>query len=104
MKFGPIDLTQPSTWRGLAGVIAVFGISASPEFTNAICIALGAVLSAIEIARNEYASRNTALLPIVLQSVPADRTVDAQQLRQPVPTHRQPAENDAGSSTEFGDR
>ena len=54
MKIGLIDFKQPSTWRGIAGFAALFGLSASPEFTNAICIALGAVLSAIEIGRNEY--------------------------------------------------
>ena len=94
MKFGPIDFKQPSTWRGIAGLIALFGISASPEFTNAICLALGAVLSAIEIGRNEYAHRNAPLSPITFQSLPAGVVAaDVErvaQLRQPVP-----AANDA---------
>ncbi|NJM13354.1 MAG: hypothetical protein HC889_17105 [Synechococcaceae cyanobacterium SM1_2_3] len=60
MKLGPIDFTQFSTWRGAAGFLAIFGIAVSPELTNAICLALGAVLSAIEIARDEYAHRNAA--------------------------------------------
>ena len=52
-KLGPIDFTQPSTWRGAAGIIAVFGLSASPELTEQIAIGLGAALSAIELFRNE---------------------------------------------------
>ena len=55
-KFGPIDFTQPSTWRGVAGLAALFGIRLSPELTGQIAIALGAVLSAIELFRNEYSS------------------------------------------------
>lgn len=50
------DFKQPTTWRGLAGLLAMFGISASPDLTHAICILLGAVLSAIEVFRNEYAT------------------------------------------------
>ncbi len=53
-KFGPIDFTQPSTWRGIAGGVAVFGLSFSPELTEQIAIALGAFLSAIELFRNEH--------------------------------------------------
>ena len=52
-KFGPIDFTQPSTWRGAAGIAALCGIRLSPELTNQIAIALGAALSAIELFRNE---------------------------------------------------
>jgi hypothetical protein len=69
MRIGPIDFTQPSTWRGIAGFAALFGLSASPEFTSAICLALGAVLSAIEIGRNEYARQNAA--PPIQQEKPA---------------------------------
>ena len=60
-KLGPIDFTQPSTWRGAAGIAALFGISLSPELTHQIAIALGAALSAIELFRNEYASRKASV-------------------------------------------
>ena len=55
LRFGPIDFTQPSTWRGIAGIIATLGFGISPELTHVISIALGAALSAIEILRNENA-------------------------------------------------
>ena len=57
-KLGPIDFTQPSTWRGAAGIAALCGISLSPELTDQIAIALGAVLSAIELFRNESATHS----------------------------------------------
>ena len=62
-KIGPMDFTQPSTWRGAAGIAAVFGISASPELTDQIAIALGAALSAIELFRNEAAAGPAPLPP-----------------------------------------
>jgi hypothetical protein len=103
MKVGPIDFEQPSTWRGLAGVIAVFGISLNPALTDQIAIALGAALSAVEIFRDEYA--RAKLPPITLQHEAlvslADRAT--QQLRQPVPTEPEsspPVSNPTG----FGDR
>ncbi len=87
-----LDFTQPSTWRGIAGFAALFGLSASPELTHAICLALGAVLSAIEIGHNEYATRNAALPPMVLQSLPAGVVAAdverVEQLRQPMPLVR----------------
>ncbi len=98
-KLGPIDFTQPSTWRGAIGLAGVIGIHFSPELTEQISIACGAALSAIEIFRNEYAVRH-ALPPIVLQSLPA--AVAADQLRQPVPTEPQTARNP--ESPGFGDR
>ena len=70
-KLGPIDFTQPSTWRGMAGLAALCGISLSPTLTEQIALALGAILSAIELFRNEYTARPAALPPIVLQSIPA---------------------------------
>ncbi len=85
MRFniGPIDFTQPSTWRGAAGMAALCGISLSPELTEQIAIALGATLSAIELFRNESAARPAPLPPIVLQSTPA--AVAAVRLRTSVP-------------------
>jgi hypothetical protein len=99
-KLGPIDFTQPSTWRGAAGIAALCGISLSPDLTNQIAIALGAALSAIELFRNENAARNVPLLPIVLQSPPA--AVAPVRLRQPVPP--EPATTRNSESSGFGDR
>ena len=106
-KFGPIDFTQPSTWRGIAGGAAVFGLSFSPELTEQIAIGLGAALSAIEIFRNERAARQAALpenqapLPsIELQSRIAAGS--AHRLRQPVPT--KPETTRSPESPGFGDR
>ena len=80
------DFKQPSTWRGLAGLLAVFGIAASPELKDQIAIGLAALLSAIEIGRNEYATRNAVLRKveaIELQSLPAGSVPAAEQLREP---------------------
>ena len=100
MKIGPIDLNQPSTWRGIAGLLAIFGIAVSPELTNQIAIGLAASLSAIEIGRNEYASRNALLQKIELQSLPAGSVPagSAEQLREPsteLRSRSMPAEDDA---------
>ena len=98
-KLGPIDFTQPSTWRGAAGIAALCGISLSPALTEQIALALGAALSAIELFRNESAPRPAPLPPVVLQSVPA---ASAQWLRQPVPAEPETHPNPESSS--FGDR
>ena len=96
MKIGPIDLTQPSTWRGAAGLLAVFGMAVSPELTNAIALALGALLSAIEIGRNEFATRQAAnrresakSADAALPAVPAD----SQQLRESLPPANDPTDD-----------
>lgn len=89
-KFGLIDLTQSSTWRGIFGFAAAVGMYKNPEFTDQIAIALGAVLSAIEVIRNE---RKTIvqLPPIELQSVAAASAVAPQQLRDlPLPSESNP--------------
>jgi len=106
-KLGPIDFTQPSTWRGVAGITALCGISLSPELTEQIAIGLGAALSAIEIFRNERAARQAALPenqaplpPIELQSRVAAGS--AHRLRQPVPT--KPETTRSPESPGFGDR
>ena len=99
-KLGPIDFTQPSTWRGAAGIAALCGISLSPALTEQIAIALGAVLSAIELFRNESAPHLAPLPPVVLHSTPAADS--AHRLRQPVS-----AEAESAASPEspgFGDR
>ena len=99
-KLGPIDFTQPSTWRGAAGIAALCGISLSPELTEQIAIALGAALSAIELFRNESAARPAALPPVVLHRVPA-ADVD-HRLRPSVPTEPETPHNP--ESPGFGDR
>ncbi len=87
MHIGPIDLTQPSTWRGAAGILAVFGMGISPELTEQIAIALAALLSGIEIFRNEYARpqdfnrrESAESADAAFTALPADR-----QLRPPMP-------------------
>ena len=46
-------LKQPSTWRGLIGIISAFGLVLSPEQATAI-ISLGvAGIGAVEVFRNE---------------------------------------------------
>ena len=102
-KLGPIDFTQPSTWRGAAGIAALCGISLSPELTNQIAIALGAVLSAIELFRNEYAARNET--PLVLQAQPTpvlDAALPNRRLRQSVSAEPETTRNP--ESPGFGDR
>lgn len=127
-KFGPIDFTQPSTWRGAAGIAAVFGISFSPELTEQIAITLGAGLSAIEIFRNEYARRKEPLprelepfaeaasvLRKIRQGQPTTAKIAAVaslaadaiarrdlRVRQPVPTEPETTRNP--ESPGFGDR
>ena len=100
-KLGPMDFTQPSTWRGMAGMAALCGISASPELTNQIAIALGAALSAIELFRNEYARPKNPLPPIELQSR-TTAVVQSDRLRQPVPP--EPKTTRSPESSSFGDR
>jgi hypothetical protein len=99
-KLGPIDFTQPSTWRGLAGFVAFCGISVNPALTEQIAIALGAALSAIELFRNEDATRPAALPPIVLQSVPV--AVAPVRLRESLPPEPETTRNSESSG--FGDR
>ena len=84
-KFGPIDFTQPSTWRGLLGLLSMAGITLSPELVTQIAIALGAALSAIELFRNEYAARTAPLPPIELQSVPVAVAADRVTVHSPRP-------------------
>lgn len=99
-KLGPIDFTQPTTWRGLLGFAGLFGVSISPELADKIAIAVGMGLSAIEVFRDEYAARHALLPPIVLQSLPA--AVAADRLRQPMPP--EPETAPLPESSGFGDR
>ena len=57
LKFGPLDFTQPSTWRGLLGLLALGGVALSPELIDQIAIAFAAAMSAIELFRDEYRTK-----------------------------------------------
>jgi hypothetical protein len=46
-------LKQPSTWKGITGLIAVFGIVLSPEQSAGIITAGVSVVATIELFRNE---------------------------------------------------
>ena len=108
LRYGPIDFSQPTTWRGLLGLLALAGWELSPELRDQIAIALAAALSAIEIFRDERAHSHPALPPIALQSLPAPAAPaaasDAQpeRLRQPVPA--EPETPNPLESAGFGDR
>lgn len=54
MKLGPLDLNQPSTWRGLLGFAGVIGFSLHPELRDQIATTLAALLCLIEMLRDEY--------------------------------------------------
>ena len=47
------DLRQPSTWRGLLGILAVAGIAINPQWLEVIALVLGTGFSVIEIVRSE---------------------------------------------------
>ena len=60
MKLGPLDFRQPSTWRGLLGLVSLVGWTLTPELRDQIALLLAAALSAIELFRDEYAARNAS--------------------------------------------
>jgi hypothetical protein len=47
------DFKQPSTWQGLAGILASFGVYAEPELLHQIITLAGAVISIISLLKNE---------------------------------------------------
>jgi len=53
MKYIIERLKEPSTYRGLAVMLAVAGVKISPEQTDAITAAVVAILAAIEVFRTE---------------------------------------------------
>ena len=117
-KFGPIDFTQPSTWRGLLGLLSMAGITLSPELVTQIAIVLGAGLSAIELFRNENHSppakavageqsttgpnRPVAPVPAAVPDPDPDPDPIPLQLRPSVPSDDDTARN--LESPGFGDR
>ena len=44
---------EPSTWRGLSILLALFGVKMHPELSDAIITAGAAVVGAIEVVRKE---------------------------------------------------
>ena len=54
MKLGPLDLNQPSTWRGLLGFAGVIGLTLKPDLRDQIAAVLAALLCLIEMLRDEY--------------------------------------------------
>ncbi|MCB1776537.1 MAG: hypothetical protein KDI50_03785 [Candidatus Competibacteraceae bacterium] len=48
-----LDIKQPSSWRGILGLLSVIGISIDPDLLDQIVLLLGAGISIIEIVRNE---------------------------------------------------
>ncbi len=104
MKIGPVDFTQPSTWRGILGLVAMGGWAISPELRDQIALALGTALAAIEMFRNEYRSKSPTTAPTTPVNPdppdPPDPAHIAMRMRQQ-PTVRNPAE---GQDASFGDR
>jgi len=100
MKLGPLDFRQPSTWRGLLGLLALGGWALSPALRDQIALALATALSAIELFRDEYAARKAPLPPLALQSpaAPAPPPAEPERLR------ALPTESDLFPPAGFGDR
>jgi len=46
-------IKQPSTLRGLIGLVAALGVSLSPEQVEAIIVAAGSAMALVEVFRNE---------------------------------------------------
>jgi hypothetical protein len=46
-------LKQPSTWRGVIGIAAAFGLALEPAQTAAIVAAAVALVGVVEVFRNE---------------------------------------------------
>ena len=62
---------QPSTWKGIFVLLGLLGYSLDPELQNQLIISVTALISAIEIFRNESKHE---LPPIELQSPIHHRT------------------------------
>lgn len=46
-------LKEPSTWKGLAGLLGAIGVAISPELIGQIGAAVIAIIGAIEVVRKE---------------------------------------------------
>lgn len=108
MKIGPLDLNQPSTWRGLLGFAGVIGMSLHPELRDQIAVTLAAVLCLIEMIRDEYRAQTAKdLTPTATATTtgPNRAAADAAPAeRLPVPARADPQPNLTDSNSGFNDR
>ena len=106
MKIGPIDFNQPSTWRGIVGLVAIGGLSVSPELANQIALFAAGLISLIEMFRNEYTTRskNTTLPSIALVSSPSPDDQPGFNERELEPLRRVSPESASSPPPGFGDR
>ena len=118
MKLGPVDLNQPSTWRGLLGFAGVIGITLKPELRDQIAAVLAALLCLIEMLRDEYRAQTakdltpTATATTTGPARPAHADADAGAgvgpdavtQRLPVPSRAETQPNFTDSNSGFGDR
>ena len=118
MKLGPLDLNQPSTWRGLLGFAGVIGLSLHPELRDQIAVTLAAVLCLIEMLRDEYRAQTAKdLTPTATATTTgparpahadpgagAGTDSDAVPQRLPVPARADPQPNLTDSNSGFNDR
>ena len=112
MKLGPLDLNQPSTWRGLLGFASVIGFTLKPELRDQIAAVLAALLCLIEMLRDEYRAQTARdLTPTATAQTtgpprpeaPAGPGAPVHRLRVPAradAADHNPPESNAG----FGDR
>ena len=113
MKLGPVDFRQPTTWRGLLGLLALIGWKVSPEFRDQIAVALAAALSAIELFRDEYRANHATAITGTAETTGPNRPMatrldtDATRLRvpsvSPSPTVNPDSDPD-NDPAGFGDR
>ena len=118
MKLGPLDLNQPSTWRGLLGFASVIGFTLKPELRDQIAVTLAAALCLIEMLRDEYHAQTakdltataTAITTGPARPVHADTGAgagvgpDAVTQRLPVPSRADPQPKFTDSNSGFNDR
>lgn len=52
-------LKEPSSWRGLAIVLGVFGYSVAPGMVDTIAAAVGGVIGVIEMVRSDSDAAST---------------------------------------------
>ena len=108
MKLGPLDLNQPSTWRGLLGFAGVIGLTLHPELRDQIATTLAALLCLIEMLRDEYraqTARNISPTATATTTGPNRPVPDAPAQRLRVPARPDAADPANPESTHgFGDR
>ncbi len=98
-----IDFKQPSTWRGLIGLLSMFGVSVSPELSTQIALVAGGLLSIIEIIRNEYRAHQAQDVAGE-QSTTGPNRPAAAVTADPVRLRRLPPDDPPPPPPGFGDR